>query len=81
METNKNLNDLIINLKPKVIRFTGEKFPTELWNSGCQIKKKIRRYLPKNLIRYSKKGFSAFFLNNFLQLPEVLQIHFYLNST
>ena len=39
METNKTLNDLIINLKPKVIRFTGEKFPTELWNSSCQIKK------------------------------------------
>ena len=39
METNKNLDDLIINLKPKVIRFTGEKFPTELWNYSCQIKK------------------------------------------
>ena len=39
MEPNKKLNDLIINLKPKVIRFTGEKFPNELWNSGCQIKK------------------------------------------
>ena len=39
MEPNKNLDDLIINLKPKVIRFTGEKFPNELWNSGCQIKK------------------------------------------
>ena len=39
MEHNKKLNELIINLKPKVIRFTGEKFPTELWNSGCQIKK------------------------------------------
>ena len=39
METSKNLDDLIINLKPKVIRFTGEKFPTELWNSGFQIKK------------------------------------------
>ena len=39
MESNKNLNDLIINLKPKVIRFTGEKFPTELWNNGFQIKK------------------------------------------
>ena len=38
MEPSKKLNDLIINLKPKVIRFTGEKFPTELWNS-CQIKK------------------------------------------
>ena len=39
MESNKNLNELIINLKPKVIRFTGEKFPTELWNSGYEIKK------------------------------------------
>ena len=39
MEPNKNLNDLLLNLKPKVIRFTGEKFPTELWNSGFQIKK------------------------------------------
>ena len=38
MDPNKNLNDLLINLKPKVIRFTGEKFPTELWNSN-QIKK------------------------------------------
>ena len=51
METNEKLNDLIINLKPKVIRFTGEKFPTELWNNSCHIKK-IRRYLPKNLIKY-----------------------------
>ena len=39
MEPNKNLDDLIINLKPKVIRFTGKKFPTELWNNSCQIKK------------------------------------------
>ena len=39
MEPNKNLDDLIINLKPKVIRFTGEKFPTELWNNSYQIKK------------------------------------------
>ena len=39
MEHNKKLNDLIINLKPKVIRFTGEKFPTELWNNSFQIKK------------------------------------------
>ena len=38
MELDKNLNDLLINFKPKVIRFTGEKFPTELWNS-CNIKK------------------------------------------
>ena len=39
MEHNKKLNDLIINLKPKVIRFTGEKFPTELWNRSSQTKK------------------------------------------
>ena len=39
MESNKKLNALIINLKPKIIRFTGENFPKELWNSGCQIKK------------------------------------------
>ena len=39
MESNKTLNELIINLNPKVIRFTGEKFPTELWSSGFQIKK------------------------------------------
>ena len=68
MESNKNLDDLIINLKPKVIRFTGEKFPTELWNSSCQIK----RNLPKNLIKYQKKDFQAFFLNNFLKIPEVI---------
>jgi len=40
MKDYKKLNELIINLKPKVIRFTGEKFPTELWNSSCQRKKK-----------------------------------------
>ena len=39
MEPNKNLDDLIINLKPKVIRFTGKKFPTELWNNSYQLKK------------------------------------------
>ena len=67
MESNKKLNDLIINLKPKVIRFTGEKFPNELWNSGCQIKK----YLAKNCIKCLKKDFQAFFLNIFLTIPEV----------
>jgi len=40
MEPNKKLKDLIINLIPKVIRFTGEKFPTELWNCSYQIKNK-----------------------------------------
>ena len=39
MEPNKKLNDLIINLKPKVIRFTCEKFHNELWNSGFEVKK------------------------------------------
>ncbi len=39
MEPDKKLKNLIINLKPKVIRFTGEKFPAELWDSSCQIKK------------------------------------------
>ena len=39
MEPKKNLNELILNLKPKVIRFTGEIFPNELWNISCQIKK------------------------------------------
>ena len=71
MESNKKLNDLIINLKPKVIRFTGEKFPNELWNSGSQIKKN-KNIASENLINYSKKDFSAFFLNIFLKLPEVL---------
>ena len=37
MDSNKNRNDMLINFKPKVIRFTGEKFPTELWNCN-QIK-------------------------------------------
>ena len=40
MEPSKKLNVLIVNHKPKVIRFTGEKFPNELWNSGCQKKNK-----------------------------------------
>ena len=38
MNSNKNINDLLIDFKPKVIRFTGEKFPNELWNNN-QIKK------------------------------------------
>ena len=40
MESNKKLNELIINLKPKVIRFTGEKFPNELWNGGWWLSNK-----------------------------------------
>ena len=42
MDPHKNLNDLILNLKPKVIRFTGEKFPNELWSS-IQIKKNKKK--------------------------------------
>ena len=34
MSSNKNINDLLVNLNPKVIRFTGEKFPSELWNTS-----------------------------------------------
>ena len=44
MDSNKNLNDLLINLRPKVIRFTGEKFPNELWNSFQR--KKIKKISP-----------------------------------
>ena len=54
MESNKKLNDLIINLKPKVIRFTGEKFPNELWNSGCQIKKNKKR---EKILDYVKQNY------------------------
>ena len=32
MSSSKNINDLLVNLNPKVLRFTGEKFPSELWN-------------------------------------------------
>lgn len=38
MSSKNTLNDLIINLKPKVLRFTGSNFPTELWSHN-QIKK------------------------------------------
>ena len=38
MSTKNNINDLLINFKPKVLRFTGSNFPTELWNTN-QIKK------------------------------------------
>ena len=33
MISSKNINDLLVNLNPKILRFTGEKFPSELWNS------------------------------------------------
>ncbi len=32
MSPNKNIHELLISLNPKVIRFTGDKFPMELWN-------------------------------------------------
>tara|TARA_B100000579_G_scaffold189852_1_gene155021 strand:+ start:409 stop:543 length:135 start_codon:yes stop_codon:yes gene_type:complete len=34
MSSKKNINDILISLNPKVIRFTGEKFPTELWSKN-----------------------------------------------
>ena len=34
MSSSKNINDLLVNLQPKVLRFTGEKFPSELWNAS-----------------------------------------------
>ena len=37
MNTKNNINDLLINLKPKVLRFAGSNFPTELW-SNHQVK-------------------------------------------
>ena len=39
MESNKKLNDLIINLKPKVIRFTGENFPMNYGIVVAKLKK------------------------------------------
>ena len=33
MVSSKNINDLLVNLNPKIIRFTGEKFPSELWST------------------------------------------------
>lgn len=41
MDTHKNINDLLISLKPRVIRFTGERFPTELWNNHLKNNKKL----------------------------------------
>ena len=38
MHTKNNINDMLINFKPKVLRFTGSNFPTELWSIN-QIKK------------------------------------------
>ena len=33
MISSKNINDILVNLNPKILRFTGEKFPSELWNN------------------------------------------------
>jgi len=41
MSPKKNINDLLINLNPKVIRFTGEKFPTELWSNNLKKNDKL----------------------------------------
>tara|TARA_Y100000589_G_C26708291_1_gene448653 strand:- start:205 stop:345 length:141 start_codon:yes stop_codon:yes gene_type:complete len=43
MSSSKNINDLLVNLQPKVLRFTGEKFPSELWN--CSISKDVKNNL------------------------------------
>ena len=37
MNSKNNINDLLINFKPKVLRFTGSNFPKELWSNN-QIK-------------------------------------------
>ncbi len=34
MSFKKNVNEALISLKPKVIRFTGDKFPAELWGNN-----------------------------------------------
>ena len=66
MEPNKKLNDLIINFKPKVLRFTGEKFPTELWNSGFQIKK--NKKISTQKFNYKlEKGFLGIFFKQFFE--------------
>ncbi len=40
MSPSKNINDLLVNLNPKILRFTGEKFPSELWNASYVKKRK-----------------------------------------
>ena len=71
MESNKKLNDLIIITNQKLLDSLVKNFPM---NYGIVVikSKKIRTYLAKNIINYSKKDFSAFFLNIFVKLPEVL---------
>ena len=34
MSNKELLKDLLANLNPKVLRFTGEKFPSELWSTS-----------------------------------------------
>ena len=46
MTSSTNRNDLLINLKPKIIRFTGEKFPSELWNK-CPLNRKLKNGNPE----------------------------------
>ena len=41
MSNKKNINDLLISLNPKIIRFTGVKFPTELWDNNFKKNNKI----------------------------------------
>ena len=43
MSTKKNINDLLINFKPNVMRFTGNKFPKELWNNHLKNKNKLSK--------------------------------------
>tara|TARA_B100000900_G_C20249079_1_gene581194 strand:- start:529 stop:663 length:135 start_codon:yes stop_codon:yes gene_type:complete len=40
MSSELNKNEILIDLKLKVIRFTGEKFPSELWNGNRYKKNK-----------------------------------------
>ena len=48
MNNHKNINDLLVNFKPKVIRFAGNKFPTEMWNNSESNKSSHNISLPKN---------------------------------
>ena len=38
MNTKNDINELLKNFKPKVLRFAGSNFPKELWSNN-QIKK------------------------------------------
>ncbi len=41
MNTEKNIYDLLKRFKPKVIRFAGKKFPTELWSNSLKKNNKV----------------------------------------